>query len=384
MFNRWDLLKDVKILDLSRIYTGPYCSQVLSDLGATVIKVEPPQGDDTRHWGPPFVTPTMSTYFAALNRNKESITLNLKDTMDYAKLEKLVTWADVVLENFSPGVTSRLEVDYKTLSAINPGLIYLTITGYGSSGPYAHHASYDIIAQSESGIMGVTGTEGGEITKPGVPIGDISGALYGAIGLLAALHYRNRTGKGQYLETTLFGSLNSWLTYQTLNAYFKPDTPPKPMGTAHPNIVPYQSFTCKDGQWISLSVGNEPAWERFVDLVQDDRLAVEDFRSNANRVTNRSKLIPLLDEIFASRTGDDWIESLQEKRIAVGKVNTIQQVLDHPQLEYTGQKHHVSVDDTTFPLLITPLSFSEARSQPISAPPKKNASSELVDSILRG
>jgi len=394
MYNRLNILSDVKILDLSRIFTGPFCTQVLSDLGAEVIKVEPPRGDDTRYWGPPFINPEMSSYFASLNRNKQAIQLDLKeDAADRSILNGLVRWADVILENYRPGVSKKLGVDFEAMKEINSRIVYASITGFGSTGPYRSAPSYDIIAQSESGIMSITGTEDGELTKMGVPIGDIAAGLYGAIGILAGLRQMEKTSQAQYIETNLFSSLTSFLTYQSMNAYFN-EEPPKPLGTAHPNIVPYQSFQCQQGRWISLSIGNQSCWIAYLKLLNTiksefsiiaqylDYLRSEQLSINEKRIANREKLIAVLQQIFLQADRNYWYEILTSAGIPVGKINTVEEVHHHPQIEHLGQIKYVTKADISIPLIQTPLMIENAEVISHTAPPELNEHRDEIIEML--
>ncbi len=380
MFTRTDLLDGVKVLDLSRIFTGPFCTQILADLGADVIKVEPPKGDDTRKWGPPFITEELSTYFVTVNRNKRSIVLNLKTEDGMEKLKKLISWCDVFVENFRPGVCERLDLSPEKVWEINQRVVYVSITGFGSEGPYKNRASYDIIAQSESGIMGITGKRNGEITKVGVPIGDISGALYAVIGILSALRHVEKTGKGIYVETNLFSSLVSWLTYQAANAYVT-GKDVSPLGTAHSNIVPYQAFKCKDGRWLSIAIGNSKHWYRFCKAIGKEELLVDRrFSTNALRVKNRDALISMLCNVFKTRTRAEWECVLVYHDLPVGQVRTPLEVIAHPQVEALDQLFFFEYpySKSKVPMFRLPLSFSRGNEKPWLPPPLKNQDEEWI------
>ncbi len=380
---RLDILDGIKILDLSRIFTGPYCTQLLADLGAEVIKIEPPKGDDTRYWGPPFIKKELSSYYVTLNRNKKNVVLDLKNEKDLKKLKKLVKWADVLVENYREGVTKKLRITPEELWKINPKLIYLSIRGFGSKGPYVNRAAYDIIAQSETGIMGMTGTKDGQIVKVAVPIGDIAAALYGAIGILAAVYKAQKTGRGIHIETSLFSSLLSWLTYQAANAYLKHENI-CPMGTEHANIVPYQSFLCKDGKWISIAIGNEKQWEKFCQAIErSDLINNPKYKTNAKRVKNRNSLVPLLSNIFLQKTCDEWEEILLRYSLPVGKVRTILEVLEHPQAKALDLVFFLEFLDENkkIPLFKTPLSFSNAGKKIFIPPSEKGKHQEIIKEI---
>ncbi len=377
---RTNLLDGVKVLDLSRVFTGPFCTQVLADLGAEVVKVEPPKGDDTRRWGPPFVAEDLSTYFVTLNRNKRSIVLDLKTSKGLATLKKLIAWCDVFVENFRPGVCERLGLSPQQVWEVNPKVVYVSITGFGSKGPFRDRASYDIIAQSESGIMGITGSKSGEIAKVGVPIGDIAGALYAVIGVLVALRHAEKTGRGMLVETSLLASLASWLTYQAANAYVE-GKDIGPMGTEHANIVPYQAFKCKDGKWLTIAIGNSKHWEDFCKAIgRDDLIENERFATNALRISNREELTSLLANVFSTKTRDEWEKELVSHRLPVGKVRTVLEVLEHPQLLSMDQLFFIDypASSVRVPIFKLPVFFSEGEEKQWLPPPTLNRDEEWI------
>jgi crotonobetainyl-CoA:carnitine CoA-transferase CaiB-like acyl-CoA transferase len=379
-----DILKNIKVLDLSRIFTGPYCTQILGDLGAEIIKIEPPGGDDTRMWGPPFIADDMSTYYIALNRNKKSFILNLKDPKDKEKFDKIVKSVDIIVENFRPGVTKRLNVDYEYCKILNPSLIYLSITGFGSSGPYKDNTAYDIIAQGESGLMSTTGTVD-EFTKVGVPVADISAGMYGVIGILSALYNRELTGKGNYIETSLFGSLTSWLTYQAMNSYLSKRNI-EPMGSAHPNIVPYQVFETKDGKSICIAIGNDRLWQQFlISIGRDDLLSDYRFTSNKNRVKNRDELITIIKNIFQEKDLIHWENLLNKIKVPFGRIVGTYDIFTHPQV--IAQKMTFDLDyqefETKLPVFKTPLDFIDGIVKHSSLPPKLGENQKELDSLLK-
>ena len=325
-------LEGIRVLDLSRILTGPFCSMILADLGAEVIKVEMPgRGDDTRVWGPPFIKGE-SAYFLCLNRNKKSITLNLKNEKGREILYKLVQKCDVFLENFKPGVTKRLGVDYETICKINPRIIYCSITGFGQSGPYRDYPAYDIVIQGMGGLMGITGEPDRPPVRIGVAITDIGAGMYAAIAILSALIAREKTRKGQWIDVSLLDSTVSWMTYMAAN-YFATGIVPKRMGSAHPNIVPYQCFKARDGKYLTVAVGNDRIWKNFCEALGLENLVENPkFATNPKRVENRDKLIPILEKAFLSKTRDEWIEILLKKGVPCGPVYTMDEVFRDPQV----------------------------------------------------
>lgn len=323
-------LAGVRVIDCSRVLAGPYASMILGDMGADVIKVERPGvGDDTRRWGPPFAGGESAYYFSA-NRNKRSITLNLKDERGKAILRQLVREADVLIENFKTGTFERLGLGYEHLREINPGLIYCSITGYGVSGPLANRPGYDFMIQAAGGIMSITGPADGEPYKVGVAIVDVTAGLYAANAIQAALRYRDRTGKGQRIDISLYESQIAWLI-NVASGYLVSGERPKRYGNAHPNIVPYETFPTADG-YIAAGAGNDGQFRRLCHLLGLDELADDPrFRTNPDRVKHRDELIPLLRERFRTRPTDEWIPLLDEAGIPCAPINTIDKVFEHPQ-----------------------------------------------------
>ena len=324
-------LGDIRIIDLSRVLAGPYCTMVLSDYGAEVIKIEQPGiGDGTRQWGPPWVG-SESAYFMTMNRNKRSLTLNLKSDEGKAILKKLVAGADVLIENFKVGTMKRMGLDYETLSQENPALIYCSITGYGQTGPYRNRPGYDFMIQAQGGIMSITGPADGEPHKVGVAIVDITTSLFAATAILSALHYRERTGEGQYIDVALLDSQVAWLANVAHN-YFATGKTPGRYGNAHPNIVPYETFPTADGQ-VALAIGSDGQFRRMCEVAgRPDLWEDERFQTNAGRVKDRALLIAKLQELFRTRTTNQWIELLINANIPIGPINDIPTILNNPQV----------------------------------------------------
>ncbi|MER3399193.1 MAG: formyl-CoA transferase [Chloroflexota bacterium] len=324
-------LEGVCVVDLTRVLAGPYCTMMLGDMGADVIKVEVPgRGDDSRSWGPPWAG-TESAYFLSANRNKRSITLNFRTEGGRRVLLELVRRADVLVENFIPGTLDRLGLGYEHLKGVNPSLIYCSISGYGYDGPYATRPGYDFIAQAEGGIMSVTGEPEGPPMKVGVAIADITTGMFAAAAILAALRHRDRTGEGQRVEVSLLESVVGWLANVASN-YLVSGEVPRRYGNAHPNVVPYQAFATADG-WVAVGVGNDAQFRRFCEVIGRPELAEDPrFKTNSDRVINRDVLIPILEEVFKARTTAEWIEALVAADLPCGPINTIDKVFQHPQV----------------------------------------------------
>ena len=330
--NPQPLLDGVRVLDLSRVLAGPYCTMMLGDLGADIIKIEAPGlGDDTRHWGPPFAKGGESAYFLCVNRNKRSMTLNLKSAQGLEILKELIRQSDILVENFRVDTLEKWGLDYEALQGIRPGLIYCTITGYGYTGPYRHLPGYDFIIQAQGGLMSITGPEEGEPYKVGVAIADITAGLFACNAILAALFERQRSGRGQRIDISLLDSQIAWLANVGSNYLISGEKPIR-YGNAHPNIVPYQTFKAKNG-YFALGIGNDNQWRQFCEKTGKKEW-VEDirFRTNANRVENRSDLIPLLDELFGQGEISHWLSILETIGVPCGPINSIDQVMEDPQV----------------------------------------------------
>jgi formyl-CoA transferase len=333
-------LEGVVVLDLSRVLAGPFCSMMLGDMGADVIKVEPPgSGDESRHFGPPFLNGE-SSYFLSLNRNKRGITLNLKSEEGCEVLRRLIAHSDVLLENFRPGVLDRLGFSYESVRAIRPDIVYCSISGFGITGPMAFRAAYDQILQGEGGVMSVTGPEDGDPHKVGVPIADLTAGMLASYAVVSALFHRQRTGEGQRLDTSLLDGQISLLTFQA-SSYFATGRVPRRLGNRHPNIAPYETFPTADG-FINLAVGNDALWAKFCQTVDLDAYAADPrFRTNADRVQNRADLIPLIEDRFRGRSTAELLKTLDEAGIPCGVIATLDQVFDSPQVEHLGLRQRI-------------------------------------------
>ncbi|HVB23020.1 MAG TPA: CoA transferase [Ktedonobacteraceae bacterium] len=362
-------LSDVVVIDLSRVFAGPYCTMMLGDMGATVIKVEQPgKGDDTRQFGPPYVAGE-SAYYLGLNRNKRSITLDFTNPAHKQRLLELIETATVLVENFRPGTLERQGLGYEALHALNPGLIYCSISGYGHDGPYANRPGYDFVAQAESGLMSVTGDIDGEPQRVGSPVGDTSAGMFACMSILAALYVRKSTGKGQHIDISLFESTVSLLGNVSSN-YLISGAEAVRYGNGHPNIVPYQAFRTRDG-YIVVSCGNDRLYQSFCRLIERDDLAADPrFATNPQRVRNRKELIPVLQERFLQRDTADWLAALRAAGIPCGPINTVSQVYDDEQLKARGfiwECEHPTAG--TIKLSGSPMHFSDTPTRLYKAPP---------------
>jgi crotonobetainyl-CoA:carnitine CoA-transferase CaiB-like acyl-CoA transferase len=324
-------LDDVFVLDLSRILSGPFCTMSLGDMGATVVKVEPPpRGDDTRLWGPPFVN-GISSYFLSINRNKRSIGLNLKTPEGQEVLWKLIDRADVLVENFRPGVLEKLGFGYAAVSKRNPRIVYASISGYGQTGPYKDRPGYDVVAQGESGVVDLTGEPDRQPVKVGASIADIVAGLYAYQGILLALLARHRTGKGQRIDIALLDSLISVLTYQA-ESYLATGRSPKRLGTRHPSIVPYETFETKDG-FVNVGAANEKQWQNFCRALGFPDLAFDSrFNTMAGRISNYDELRSILGAEMKKYTRAEAFELLAKYELPVGPINTVAEVLEDPHI----------------------------------------------------
>jgi len=316
-------LEDVRVIELTQIMAGPYCGQVLADMGADVIKVEPRDGGDQtrRSMG--------EAAFRAVNRNKRSVTLDLKQEQDRATLHRLVETADVLLENYRPGVAAKLGADYETLRALNPRLIYASISGFGQTGPYAQRPGFDLIAQGMSGVMSVTGEPGGNPVKAGVPVSDLSAGLFCAIGILSALHARERTGEGQRVDTSLWEGAMALTVWETAELWSTGNVP-QPLGSAHRLSAPYQALRTRDGH-ITVGGNNDRLYGRLCqalgrpELIEDPR-----FTTNRDRMANRPALVAELEQAFTQRDTAEWVDVLLEAGVPAGPLHNVQQVVDDP------------------------------------------------------
>ncbi|GFZ86180.1 CoA transferase [Compostibacillus humi] len=324
-------LTHIKVLDLSRVLAGPFCTMILGDLGAEVIKVEAPGGsDETRKWGPPFQN-GVSAYYLTANRNKKSITANLKTEEGIKIIKELVKESDVVIHNFKTGTMEKFGLGYEELKEINPQIVYCSITGFGETGPYKDMPGYDFIIQAMSGLMSITGDEKSGPQKLGVAITDVLTGLYACIGIQAALLEREQSGMGQKLDISLYDSAVSSLVNIGSN-YLMSGNIPKRLGNQHANIVPYQTFPTQDGEMV-IAVGNDHQFKKLCQILGKPELAeMEKFKSNPDRVQHRNELIPLLEEVLITKPTSYWQEKCNEQKIPCGPIQNIEQVANDPQL----------------------------------------------------
>jgi formyl-CoA transferase len=353
-------LADLKVLDLSRVLAMPYCSMMLGDLGAEIIRVDRPGvGDETRHWGPPWAG-ELSAYYLCTNRNKKGITVDLKKKEGQEIIRRLAERSDILLENFLPGDLAKMNLGYEDLKALNPKIIYASVTGYGQSGPYRDQPGFDFILQAQGGLMSIIGEEEGPPMKVGVAIVDITAGLFACSAILAALHYREKTGVGQHIDMALLDAQVAWLANQASN-YLVSGKVPRRMGNAHPNIVPYETFRAKDGVYLALGVGNDNQWRKFCKLAAIEPLTEDpQYATNPKRVENRKKLVPLLQEVFLRKDSGEWLQLLSEAEIPVGPINTIDRVFADPQVlarQMLVEMEHPKVGK--FKVVGSPLKLSE-------------------------
>ena len=324
-------LSGIKVLDLTRVLAGPYATMILSDLGAEVIKIEQPEiGDESRNFGP--FKNGFSLYFMSVNRGKRSITLDLKTDRGKDIFKQLVKQSDILVENFRPGTMKKLGLDYETLAAEHPALIYAACSGFGQTGPFAEKGAYDMIIQGMGGIISITGEPDGPPVRVGTSISDITAALFTTIGILSALHNRNSTGKGQLVDVAMLDSLVAVLE-SAIVRYFATDEIPEPLGSRHPAITPFEAFESADGH-IIIAIGNDTLWAKFCEHVDQKNLISDPrFSTNAERTANHSELFPILSEIMRQRTTDEWIDALENIGVPCGPINTIDKVVNHPQVQ---------------------------------------------------
>jgi crotonobetainyl-CoA:carnitine CoA-transferase CaiB-like acyl-CoA transferase len=369
-------LEGLTVLDLTRVLSGPYCTMMLADMGARVIKIEQPRkGDDTRAWGPPFVEGE-SAYFLSINRNKESVTLDFKQPAGRDLLRQLIARADVLVENFRPGTLPKLGLDYETLAPEYPRLVYCSISGFGHTGPRRKEAGYDAVMQGEGGLMSITGPPAGPPFRLGVAIADIVSGMFAAQGVTAALLARERTGRGQAVDIAMLDSVVALLSYQA-GIYFATDKAPGPLGNRHPTIVPYETFRAADGDFV-LAIGNDDQWKRFCAVTAFPE--EERFATNRQRVVNYDMLKPLLDQRLQAERRSYWIERLTAAGVPCGSVRDLHEVFSDPQVkarEMITQLEHARAG--LLKLVGTPLKFSETPGAIRTPPPLLG---EHTDAVL--
>lgn len=372
-------LQGIRVLDLSRVLAGPYCTMVLGDLGADVIKVESPAGDETRGWGPPFAEGE-SAYYLCVNRNKRSLIVDFKTEEGQSILQRLIQRSDVLVENFLPGTLARFSLDFESVAALNPALVYCSISGFGQTGPLRDRAGYDFMIQAMGGLMSFTGEPDGEPMKVGVAVADLFAGQNAAIAILAALQARTLTGKGQHLDISLFDSQLGMLANVASN-YLISGNLPKRYGNAHANIVPYQSFQASD-TWFIVAVGNDRQFEKTCEVIGRRDLARDSrFATNAGRVENREALLAAFKPAFLTRTAAEWLSVLESAGIPCGPINTLDQVFAEPQVE--AREMLIEMEHPVIgrlPLVGSPLKFSKTPVEYKLPPPRLG---EHTDEVLK-
>ena len=351
-------LEGLKVVEMARILAGPWAGQTLSDLGCEVIKVESPAGDDTRQWGPPFVErdeDVSASYFHSTNRGKASVTIDFRTPEGVARLKELLAGADILIENFKTGGLAKYGLDYDSLKDEFPGLIYCSITGFGHTGPYAHRAGYDFIIQGLCGIMSITGEPDRQPQKSGMAITDIFTGIYATTAILAAVHQRGTTGKGQHIDMALLDCAVAIMGNQAMN-YLVTGNPPGRMGNAHPNLTPYEVFETRDGH-IIIATGNDGQFQRLCRLLGLNDMAEDPtYGKNADRVENRSEMIRRLNGATALRTRDDLLAACEADGVPAGPINNLDDVFEDPQVQARGMR----IDLDGVPGLRSPFRFSDA------------------------
>ena len=388
-------LSHIRVLDLSRVLAGPWCSQHLADLGAEVIKIERPgSGDETRAWGPPYLKDvdgndtTEAGYYLSCNRGKKSLTLDISTKDGQAIVRRLAEKSDVVLENYKVGQLKKYGLGYDELKAINPKIVYCSITGFGQTGPWSHRPGYDFIIQGLGGLMSITGERddlpGGGPQKVGVAVTDLMTGMYSTIAILAALTHRDRSGVGQCIDMALLDVSVAMLANMNMN-YLTSGQVPKRWGNAHPNVIPYQVFACSDGH-IIVAVGNDSQFRKFCDVLGETELGIDErFATNSNRIRNRLELIPLLEPLVKTRSRDAWVDALEAAGVPCGPINNIDQVFDNPQVQARGIKVDIPHPLAgTVPQVASPMRFSETPIEYGVPPPTLGQHNEYVLRELLG
>ncbi|MDO6642493.1 CaiB/BaiF CoA transferase family protein [Acinetobacter guillouiae] len=382
-------LQGIRVLDLSRVLAGPWCGQVLADLGAEVIKIERPKvGDDTRMWGPPWMLDQQgratreSGYYQSANRNKSSVAIDMATQDGQRLLQHMVKTADIVIENFKAGSLKKYGLDYETLKHINPKLIYCSITGFGQDGPRAEEPGYDFIIQGMSGLMSITGEKEGELgassQKVGVAVVDIQTGLYATIAIQAALISRQQTGVGQYIDMSLLDVQVAGLANQGMN-YLSSGIAPQRMGNHHPNIVPYQTFKAQDKEFI-LACGND---KQFKDLCiaigKPELLDQPNYLRNQDRVKYRQELVALLSEYFLSNTAKHWVDAIHAVKVPVGVINSVADALDEPQIQYRKMVVNIPhTDNPDFNVIGSPIKMTGTPVEYRNAPPRLGEHTKVI------
>ncbi|MBD3679567.1 MAG: CoA transferase [Rhodobacteraceae bacterium] len=376
-------LAGLRVVELARILAGPWAGQTLADLGADVIKVESPAGDDTRQWGPPFVEreeDVSASYFHSCNRGKRSIAADFRSEEGQALVRDLVAEADILIENFKVGGLVKYGLDYESLAKVNPGLIYCSITGFGQDGPYSHRAGYDYIIQGMSGLMSVTGDPSGQPQKVGVAVTDIFTGMYSVAAILAAVHQRGQTGRGQHIDMSLLDVATSITANQAMN-YLTTGVAPQRIGNAHQNLTPYQVFDCKDG-WIIIATGNDSQYRRLCDLLGLPEMGTDpDYLTNADRIKNRDEMTRKLTEATMRLGKVDLLAACEKSGVPAGPINDFKEVFEDPHVIHRGARAELGGIPTVRP----PFRFSEAEIAMERPAPKLNEhEAEIRASLKKG
>jgi glutaryl-CoA transferase len=372
------LLKNMRILDFTRVLSGPFATMMLGDLGAEVIKIEPPNGDESRFW-PPILENGTSAYFLALNRNKRSIVLNLKEKGAKKIILELAAQSDVIVENFTPGVAAKLGIDYETLKKTNAGIIYCSISGFGQDGPYRDKKAYDPIIQGMTGLMSITGEQNGPPVKIGIPVTDLTAASHAVTAILAAYISRLETGQGQYIDVSLYDGVISWLTIMAMD-YFVTGKPPQRWGMDHIHRVPARAFMASDNRWVQVAATSEFMYAKFCRLLGLEEL-VDDprFATNTDRVKHRAEIMPFFEEKIKEKTSQTWLNLFEEAGIPCGPIHDIGEVFAAPHIKARDMvfemPHPVEND---IPQLGFPYKFSDAAPSARLRPPMLGEHAEYI------
>ena len=362
-------LEGIKVLDLSRALAGPYCTMMLADMGAEVIKIEMPErGDDSRAWGPPFIKGE-SAYFISVNRNKKSMTLNLKKEKSIEIVNRLIKQSDVLIENFRPGTMEKLSLSYNEVKEINPKIIYCSISGFGQDGPYRLLPGMDQVLQGMGGLMSITGEPDGPPVKVGVAVADIAGGMFAAYGIVVALFNRETGGKGQMIDLSLLDCQVAWLTYRA-GSFFASGEIPKPLGSGHPVIVPYQAFKAKD-VYVNVAAGNDQLWQKFCKALGLENLMNEQqFATNAMRVKNREEIIDIIGDVICNKKADEWLKILTEAGVPCGPIYNMDKIFSDSQVlhrEMVKELEHPTAGKVKVTGI--PIKLSNTPGEILTAPP---------------
>jgi crotonobetainyl-CoA:carnitine CoA-transferase CaiB-like acyl-CoA transferase len=362
-------LEGIKVLDLSRALAGPYCTLMLADMGADIIKLEMPgRGDDSRSWGPPFIEGE-SAYFMSVNRNKKSLTLNLKNEKSKEIIYKLIKKSDILVENFRPGTMEKLGLGYEQVRKLNPKIVYASISGFGQDGPYRLLPGFDQVLQGMGGLMSITGEPNGPPIKVGIAVADIAGGMFAAYGITVALFNRERTGKGQLIDVSLLDSQVAWLTYRA-GSYFASGEIPQPLGSGHPTIVPYQAFKAKDA-YINIAAGNDQLWQKFCKAVGLEAIMNDPkFASNSKRVQNREDLVKIIENLIKTKNAEEWLGILKENGVPCGLIYTMEDIFSDPQVIHRNMVKELDhIKAGKIKVTGVPIKFSETPGEIRTAPP---------------